>query len=177
MANCSCSGLFTDNNCAYRMDNDTAVQLGCIYLLPYDCDDYWIVDLGVYDPEIETQVIQYPQKIMGDLTETTICFSDYKYNETCSQCFDFTSIVFTGSFVEATLDYSYSCGDNVLLNLHFDNINGTGVSCGNNGYYYPPCGFNLIPDVEKQLYSYNDYDERLYYFKNIISILFNSNLL
>ena len=117
--------------------------MGCIYIIPYDCDNYWAMDLGMYDAQIDTQIIQYPQTIPGSMEEKSVCFIDYKYNATCHQCFDFTNIIFSGDMVQADLRYTYQCENLPIMDLSFGSVSGEGVICGHSGYFYTPCNFTL----------------------------------
>ena len=144
------SDVYTLDNCAYKTNiNESDTLVGCIYMLPYACDDYWAMDFGLYDAELDSQVIKMPQIISSTTSETTICFEDRTFNSTCERCFAFSSISFTGDSVTANLDYTYLCDQEELMELAFGTVEGEGVACGEIGYFYPSCSFRLPPKTEK----------------------------
>lgn len=169
--------IYTRDNCAYKSDlnSTTDILLECIYLIPYSCDHYWVMDVGIYDPELDTQIIKLPAVIPNSERNLTKCFSGIILGHNCEQCFHFYSIQFSNNLIQAELNYTYQCEGNFFepINISFGNVFGSGGICGQAGYYYPSCSFSL-PHTKQNDKSKTKYlkDDNSRNTNNFISIFF-----
>ena len=101
------------------------------------------MSVGIYNEEINTQIIQTPLVINGESSFVSFCFPDEEFGPDCTQCFKLEHISFVGPVVQANLTFEYSCErTGPLMTISFGEIQGESAPCGAPGYFYTSCSFN-----------------------------------
>lgn len=108
------------------------------------------MDVGIYDAELDTQIVKLPAIVSNTEESITKCFPGVTLGFNCEQCFSFYSLISFKSNLQGMLNYTYTCEGNILdpVTISFGEVFGSGAQCGQPGYFYPSCKFSL-QDHEK----------------------------
>lgn len=162
-------------SCLYVYDDeDTKEEAECIVLVPFECDEEFAVAISATSNGL-TQMLA-TDVVSGSDSELELC-SD-PVSGRCTACFTFSDINMQGNVVTANVTQTADCEnvDDLDVTIALGPLEHTGALCGDDDYFYLPCGFTPPKspgEVEEEIKRSLEDEEEPFLFGNDHCIFFS----